>query len=388
MGFPKRVKYDNNVYKPKEGNERIEELMEMSDEKSTFLPKGITIEDIDKEVITTIKEGGLSFDIRGNVVPVIFMNDERWASFSKTWMLSDGDSNISTPFIVIKRSVPKRGTYLDTKYSTPNRKEYQYTKVPTFENGKLGYDIYKIPQPTPVDIDYNVKFFAKHIADVNTFVKTYLKSFTDSQYYINVNGHYFPMYSQENDQEDTVTDVKGDRYFAPSFSLLAKGYLQDPEDFTKEKAINRIFKSMEVGGSTSQMVESAPKVSISKNERVKYIIVYDRHDPKSPIKVMQGFTYTTALSRDGDPLPVQDTVGVIFDFHPRSVKENSIVISHKQSGTYGGITTENVEAVGVAVNGEEVSIPFTVVGGDTLSVAVETVDPYEIAIVDLEGKRI
>ena len=257
MSLPKKKKNNINVYKKKEGKYRVEELMGMSDYKSTYLPKKISIEDIDGSIYDLINDGALKLTIDGNEVPVIFMTNERWGEFSKTWKYLDDDKNVLPPFITLKVMDIQRGTYLEERYTIPQKKRFTYLKVPTFEDGAYGFDIYKIPQPTAIDITYEVRLLTRYKEDVNTFIEMYFNRYTDGQYYININGHYINT-SMVDTSPDNKEDVDGEKFYMQIVNLKVKGYLQNPEDFEVTKSINRIFNVTEI--SNKQVSSNSTKI--------------------------------------------------------------------------------------------------------------------------------
>jgi hypothetical protein len=411
MPLPKKKKFDINVYPGYEGAVRVEEIMQKSDDKTTFLPPSITIEDIETEMFNLLNKGRLIVTGRNGAIPCIFMNDERWATFSKTWMISDVDKNISTPFITMKRKEVLKGTYRGDSSNIPNKKEFQYLKVPNYENGVHGYDIYKIPQPSPVDIEYDVQLFSRNMHDINTFSEKYLSAFTDMQVYINVNGHYFEVLYNESvgmDMTDSLDNVEGDRYYVTTIGLTVKAYLQNQEKFIKEKSINRVIATMEVGDqSTDLTFETGRKIKTVGNKGFGYVIVYDKYNPGTPIKVMSGFRYTgyTApdvtvfdeFNPDGvvtltpgetytvDPYRIPQDVSLEFQFPPYTINEIMLVIAHPQAGEYTEIHTENVDGISFHINGDPASYPFTVVGGDMLVITIVKLDDNMTSLVDLSG---
>ena len=58
--IPKGAKYGNKVFIPNTGMERVRELLDDTDPKTTFLPESITIMDLDAAVIDVINNGKLS----------------------------------------------------------------------------------------------------------------------------------------------------------------------------------------------------------------------------------------------------------------------------------------------------------------------------------------
>lgn len=238
----RKAKNKNNidVYGKIGDANRSSELMAESDEKTNFFPKGIHIEDLDLSVFTMIKEGELKLDIDGQVVPVIIMNSESWAEFSQTWSLLNEDKNLLPPFLTIKRDSVKAGTYLDVKYSIPNRLQFPYMHVPIFKDGKEGYEIHKISQPVAIDIIYEIRFFSNYLEDTNRFYEKYYTQFSGRQLYVRPNGHFMPLILEDENKEDIVDDIESQRLFVRIFNLKLTGYIQDETEFTKIEAINRV----------------------------------------------------------------------------------------------------------------------------------------------------
>lgn len=242
----RKAKNKNNidVYEKFGDKNRSSDLMAESDEKTNFFPKGIHIEDLDLAVFDIIREGELKLDIDGSVVPVIIMNSESWAEFSQTWSLLNDDKNLLPPFLTIKRDKLEIGTYLDVKYSIPNRMQFPYMKVPIFKDGKKGYEIHKISQPVPIDIHYEIRFFSNFMEDTNRFYEKYFTAFSGRQVYVRPNGHFMPLLLDDEMEEDIVDDIDNQRLFVRVFKLKLTGYLQDEKEFTKIEAINRVnFKT-------------------------------------------------------------------------------------------------------------------------------------------------
>lgn len=245
----KKVKNNINVYQKHEGPNRSSELMAESDTNSNYFPKAIEIIDIDKEFFNLVKEGQLKLVIDGEEVPTFIMNGEKWAEFTQTYKIFDDDKNIAPPFLTIKREKILQGTYLDVKYSVPNKKKFEYCRVKTFKNGVIGYDIYNISQPSAIDILYNISFFSTYMEDLNKFYEKYISSYSDRQLYINVNGHFFPTtIDDEGLDDDTTDDIDDNKLFIKSFIIRVQGYLQNDEDFEIIEALNRVFIATELNG--------------------------------------------------------------------------------------------------------------------------------------------
>lgn len=218
--------------------EQTEQHLNDQFDKSLYLPKTVTISDIDNALFSIFNDGDFNIVVEdeelGNLkVPVFYLTNERWGDFSKTWVLADQDKNIVPPFITITRlRNPKQGTYAGVKFNIPNRRMFTYVNVPTFENGKYGYDIYSVPQPTAIDLQYEINLYTRYTVDVNKFIEVFLKNFNSLQYYINVNSHNFRCICEESfSDESTVDSLDGNRYYNPKQTITVLGYLLDENDY-------------------------------------------------------------------------------------------------------------------------------------------------------------
>ncbi len=254
MGLPKYKRNKNNInaYPDKQGAERVDELMANTDFKSTFLPKSIRIEDIDIAFQELIKNGDLKLNLEfySNLpeVPLIFMNTERWSLFAKTWAFTDENKNIGFPFLVVRQVEIAKGTYLGNSSHIPQNKTFNYVKVPTYKDQILGYDIYKIPQPTPIDIVYEIRFFTKYTRDKNRFYELYFKRFGSLQSYIFINGHPFAVLLEDEIGDEDSLDINSERIIVKIVKLRVTAYLQDENDFEKVEAVKRVITMGEISG--------------------------------------------------------------------------------------------------------------------------------------------
>jgi hypothetical protein len=193
MGMPKKNKKNLNINPDKIGNERREELFEDISNNGTYLPKGVLHEDMDKSFVEFI-ESGLDLTLGGEKVPVIFLTIQRWAEFAKTWQYSDEYKNIKIPFITIVRKPEAQvGTNQAGYFNIPGKPTFTYMKVPTWDGNRKGMDIYKIPQPVPIDLVYEVRLFCNRMRDLNKLNGKIIQTFSPLEYYIKVNGHPMPL---------------------------------------------------------------------------------------------------------------------------------------------------------------------------------------------------
>lgn len=245
MGIIKKQKSNTDIFKKHLSEKQAqEEYIFNTDPKTNFLPKPIHIDDLEIALTEEFENGKLSLVSNKNKkIPIIYMTNERWLEFSKTWDITNTDKNITYPYITIRRLNISEGTYLGVKYSVPNRKNFNYIQVPTFADGTYGYDIYRVPQPTAIDIDLEVKLFTKDILEGNKFYENLLHNFNGKQYYLNVNNHFIRVENESYENENTYQDLENERYLMYWQNLKIKGYLLDEKDF---KIVNS-YKKTNIG---------------------------------------------------------------------------------------------------------------------------------------------
>lgn len=221
------------------GVNRLRELVLNSDTNTTYLPRGIKFEDIDTSFFELVDSGNLSIVIDGKKVPVLYMTNEKWGEFERTWQYQDDDKNILTPFITVKRVNKEPGTIYGGMFTVANRKTFTYVDVPTLEDGYYIFTRYKIPQPVPVDLTYDVTLFSKYQEDVNKFDELMMTRFASRQEYLNVFGHYFPVVREGIEITDDIDDIDGNRLYKTNYEIKVMGYIQNPEEFEITKTIKR-----------------------------------------------------------------------------------------------------------------------------------------------------
>lgn len=246
MAVPKGFRKDIKIIKDSVGFERRQEILDDISAKGTYLPRGVMYEDMDKSFIEFV-EKDLSLSLDGEKVPVVFLTLQRWSEFSKTWQNSDKFKDIKMPFITIVRQPnPQVGQNQAGLFNIPGRRTYTYLKVPTFEGGRRGVDLYKIPQPTSVDINYEVRLFCNRMRDLNKFNVIVQQAFNAIEYYIRVNGHPMPLFLESIGDESNIDDFENRRFYVQPFEINLRGYVLDEDKFEVIPAINRALLFTEV----------------------------------------------------------------------------------------------------------------------------------------------
>ncbi len=248
MSVPKGFRNNINIYSQKLGPDHREQLTKDIAKHGGYLPKGISIEDHDQSFIDFMNaDKGLTIYIDGVKIPVFFLTIQRWSEFTKTWQFTDKEKNVELPFITITRKPDiQAGTNQAGNWNIPGNQTYTYYKVPTWDGVREGYDLYKIPQPTCVDLIYEVRLFTNRIRNLNDFNMLIHRYFQSRQCYVYVNEHPIPILLESVGDESSIDDFENRKFYIQMFEMKMQGYIMDEKDFEVIPTINRTLMSMEV----------------------------------------------------------------------------------------------------------------------------------------------
>ena len=247
MALPKKVKNSLPLIPEKVGRERRQEMLDDITDYGTYLPKGVLHADLDRGMLDFVKED-LKLVMEEKVVPTVdrIITNQNWSQFTETWDFQDLDRNISLPFIATVRTPEvKYGTFQGGAANIPNRRQFFYYSVPTWDGQRKGADVYKIPQPIPVDITYNVKIFCNRMRELNEFNKIVMEKFTSKQAYRQIKGHFIPLI-MEGVTDESAKDIGKRKYYIISYTFIMKGLLIDEDEFEVSPAITRQLSMFEV----------------------------------------------------------------------------------------------------------------------------------------------
>jgi hypothetical protein len=248
MPLPKKIKKDIPLTSPNILLRRREELLEKINKDGTYLPKSILHADLDGGFLDFVKNELKTTIDSGKYIPLvdIIITTQGWSQFTETWNFQDLDKNTKPPFLTIVRNPEvKFGTNPSLIYNIPNRKQYYYVQVPTWDGQRTGVDIYKIPQPVPVDITYSVKIICSRMRELNSFNQVVLEKFASRQAYTVIKGHYIPMVLNDIGDE-SVLDIEKRKYYIQSYSFTMLGFLLDENQFEVSPAISRVLTVAEL----------------------------------------------------------------------------------------------------------------------------------------------
>ena len=247
MALPKKIKNHLPLIPEKVGRERRQEMLDDITNQGTYLPKGVLHADLDKGMLDFVKND-LLLDVDGKIVPTVdkIITTQNWSQFTETWDFQDLDRNISLPFIAtVRMPEVKYGTFQGGAANIPNRRQFFYYTVPTWDGQRKGADVYKIPQPIPVDITFNVKLFCNRMRELNEFNLLVMQKFTSKQAYSQIKGHYIPIILDEVSDE-SGKELQKRKYYIANYKFTMKGLLIDEEEFQVSPAISRQVSMFEV----------------------------------------------------------------------------------------------------------------------------------------------
>ncbi len=222
---------------------RRQQLLDRITKSDTFLPDSILHDDLDLGMLDFVKQNFIIVS-DGENIPIInkILTIQRWSEFSNNWSFSDEDGNVKLPFIaIIRKPDVQPGTHPITQRTIPDRKNFYYASVPTWNGSQAGADIYKIPQPVAVDITYEVTIVCNKFRDLNRFNKIVLQKFSSRQAYTTVKGHYIPIILETIEDSTPMDTIDGRRFYIQNYKFTMLGFLIDSEEFEVKPAISRFF---------------------------------------------------------------------------------------------------------------------------------------------------
>jgi len=333
MPLPKQVKPNLQLVPPKTLIARREQLKEYITKDGTYLPKSVLHADLDRGMLDFVK-GDLQVVTAGKIVPMvdIIITTQNWAQYLETWKFIDLDYNPSPPFVTVVRSPEvKYGTNPALKYNIPNRKQFYYASVPTWNGNMQGMDIYTIPQPVPVDINYSVKIICNRMRELNQLNKIVLQKFSSRQAYTFIKGQYVPIILN-NISDESQMNMDARKYYVQSYDFTMLGYLIDEDEFEVKPAVSRVTELVEVDNTT----------------RKKKIEIF----PKNPDEFPQNFRFLTGTT--------------------------ALTTSMEFTADMNVVSTTNVNTYDVFINGDYygVDVPLIqITTNDVLKLEVTKTDP-------------
>jgi hypothetical protein len=283
MSTPKGFQKNIDIVTPKNIlRDRVSETTNDIFEKNLYQIKGVMPKDIDKSFTDFIDK--LDFTLNGKKVPVIFLTIQKWVEFTKTWTFTDEKySDLSMPFITIIRNPNiEQGTGQGGNFNPANKNFYATMKVPTWDGNRKGYDIYKIPLPTQIDVTYEVRLFCNRMTDLNPFHYLLHNTYNSIQQYIFPNNHAMPTKIESISDESQLEDIEKRKFYVQTFTILLQGYVSDPKDYIVEPAITRKITITEL---SEQVFKPTLTIRADENKNVRYKIVF-KDDSETTFRIL------------------------------------------------------------------------------------------------------
>jgi hypothetical protein len=242
MAVPKR-KTNIEIYKGKELTERRQELLNRITKSDSYLPDSILHDDLDAGMLDFVKNN-LVVISDGKPIPVIpkILTIQRWSQIMNTWEFSDSDGNMQVPFVgVVRKPDVQPGTNPSVIRTIPERLQFHYASVATWNGTQMGADVYKIPQPVPVDITFDITIICTKLRELNRFNKIVLQKFASRQAYTTVKGHYIPIIMDKVEDNSPIDQIDGRRFYLQNYQFTMLGFLIDQDEFEVKPAVSRLF---------------------------------------------------------------------------------------------------------------------------------------------------
>ena len=273
MGLPNKIKKNIPLTESKTLLARREELLEKINKDGTYLPKSLLHADLDRGFLDFVKND-LKVVVEGKTIPTvdILVTTQNWAQFTETWNFQNIDKNAEPPFITVVRTPEvKYGSNPALVYNIPNRKQYFYAQVPTWDGQRNGMDIYTIPQPVPVDITYSVKIICNRMRELNKLNQIILEKFASKQAYAVIKGHYIPIV-MGGITDESVFDVEKRKYYIQTYEFTMLGFLIDEDEFEVAPAITRVLTSVEFDPNNTKRQKKITEESKSFQTDVLFVV--------------------------------------------------------------------------------------------------------------------
>jgi hypothetical protein len=234
-------------------------LLDKINKDGTYLPKSLLHADLDRGFLDFVKDE-LKVVVEGKTIPTvdIIITTQNWANFTETWNFQNIDKNAEPPFITtIRTPEVKFGSNPAVLYNIPNRRQYFYAQVPTWDGQRNGMDVYTIPQPVPVDITYSVKIICNRMRELNKLNQVILEKFASRQAYAVIKGHYIPIV-MGTITDESVMEVEKRKYYIQSYEFTMLGFLIDEDEFEVSPAITRVLQVVEFDKKTTKRGKRKP----------------------------------------------------------------------------------------------------------------------------------
>ena len=181
------------------------------------------------------------------------------------------------------------------------------------------------------------------MSELNVLNQKVLKTFTSAQSYVNIKGNYFPIMLESVGDESTIDNIDEKRYYVQTYELKMMAYVLDKDEFRIVPAVNRTIV-------TYDFTDKRPK------NVAKFIKDQSQNDKSLNLIVQFLVSAPTYLNFQSD-----------------------------SDANFTSLETNNITAVTIRVNGNVVTVPFTVHNGDLVNINIVRMDATKISEIMLRG---
>lgn len=201
-----------------------------------YMPKTLTYEDIDRSFKEWV-EKNIELIQDGKKLPtMVLYSNQRFSEYMQTWQYTDENNNIRLNFKTVTReNNPSHGTIVGDTYNIPGQRYYTFKTIDAIdESGKEYKIMYKMKQPTAVDLNYKVSVLTNKYITLNEFNERIQQLFNAKQSYICPNGHYMSL-TLENISDETEYNIQDRQFFSQTFITKVRGYIIKENDLIVEE---------------------------------------------------------------------------------------------------------------------------------------------------------
>jgi uncharacterized protein (UPF0216 family) len=179
--------------------------------------------------------------------------------------------------------------------------------------------------------------------ELNILNEKVLEMFASAQAYVNIKGHYFPIMLESIGDESTIDDIDGKRYYIQTYEMRMMAYVLDEDKFELRPGLERAILSFEV-----------------ETKRPRAVATFIKDDTQN-----------------------DKTINCVIQFLPGS--PTSITFQSDTLANFVSLDISNVTAVTIRVNGNIVSLPFSVDENDMINVSIVRTDSTQLSEIMLRG---
>jgi len=252
------MKFDKSLFEKKIGKDRVDLWNKIAESNTLFSPYSITKKDIDSGVysfflngegkVVLTEENSKARNKKGTAignVPIFFPMGEKWAEQQKVDQYADEYNNLMKPFMLLRRLGSTKGSRLGSGVNYYKNMKMPFFYGKTINNGEECVALIEVPQPTNVDLKYDIIFVSNYVSDLNVFDETFRYIFASGEISVMIKNQWMRMMLEDIDETIEAADDKKVKYYTQKMSIVFKGFLWNKKDF-KITTLQKI-KSINVG---------------------------------------------------------------------------------------------------------------------------------------------